>query len=524
MSRLRVSPNFLPSAGSASPAVSPRILALVAVALSVHAVGCGDSTDTERACGANADGQAQGLAALPAPTAVWSRAAVDAIYYNPRAADLDGDGVLEVLLAGGNEAPAFGEIRVLEAATGALRWGYPAEQELYTSPLLLDVTGDGVQDVFVGGRLSTFLSIDGASGRELWHFEDKREFMEYNFYNFYTPVFVPDQSGDGLPELLLATGGADGIPAVENRPPGHLLVLNSRDGSLLAFAKVPDGRETYMSPILLPDDGAASPTILFGTGGETWAGSFWQASLSDVLAGDLSSAKKLVAGSKKGMLAPPSLADLDLDGRLDILLATFDGHLIALNGVTKAVMWERVFSNAESYSTPVLGYFDRDDVPDVLAVFLHGEFPDYVSAERALLSGRDGSVIWRGEEGDFAMGTDVAIDLDGDGLDEVIFNANTLHNPVTGRRDNQSVHLLDSACASARKWGTTPTGFAAGSPWVGDLDGDGVLDLLMPRHSANPALNDGLLTRFRVETKVPKQIRWGGYFGTKLDSVIGPRG
>ena len=43
---------------------------------------------------------------------------------------------------------------------------------------------------------------------------------------------------------------------------------------------MPDKQETYMSPIVLPDDGAASPTILFGTGGETWAGALWETPLS----------------------------------------------------------------------------------------------------------------------------------------------------------------------------------------------------------------------------------------------------
>lgn len=41
-------------------------------------------------------------------------------------------------------------------------------------------------------------------------------------------------------------------------------VLNSANGSLVSHAVLPDRRETYMSAIVLPDDGVASPTILFG--------------------------------------------------------------------------------------------------------------------------------------------------------------------------------------------------------------------------------------------------------------------
>ena len=54
-----------------------------------------------------------------------------------------------------------------------------------------------------------------------------------------------------------------------------------------------------------------------------------------VLAGDLSGARALVSGSGKGVIAPPALADSIGDGRLDIIVATFDGRLIALSGSTR---------------------------------------------------------------------------------------------------------------------------------------------------------------------------------------------
>ena len=157
----------------------------------------------------------------------------------------------------------------------------------------------------------------------------------------------------------------------------------------------------------------------------------------------------------------------------------------------------------------MLGFFDGDDVPDVFAVFLHGVFPDTISAERVLLSGRDGSVLWRGEAGDFAMAGDVAVDLDGDGMDEVIFNANTINDPLVAPADQQQLYLLDSAGRQARPWGMPLGAVAAGSPWVGDLDADGCLDLVVPRHSSDPGTNDGLLTRFRVAAPVPARHSLG---------------
>ena len=494
-------------------------LATIAAAMGIAAIGCGEGTPYATSapkCG-NKGG---GIAALPAPAPVWTHAQPDAIYFAPRGADLDGDGRLEIIVTGGNEMPATGEVVALDGATGAVRWRATADTQLYSSPVFLDVTGDGVQDVFVGGRLEAFMAVDGASGDVLWRFEDTRPLPEYYFYNFYTPFVIADQTGDGVPDLLVANGGGDGIRPGEARPPGHLAVLNAVDGTLFAVGVMPDHQETYMSPILLPDDGAASPTILFGTGGETWTGALWEISLSSVLAGDLSDAWALVIGTGKGVIAPPALADLDRDGRLDIIVVTFDGRLIALSGATRELIWQYGLEDTESYTTPVLGFFDGDDVPDVFAVFLHGVFPDYTSAERVLLSGRDGSVLWQGTAGDFAMAGDVAVDLNGDGTDEVIFNANTINDPALAPAAQQQLFLVDSAAGEARPWGAPLGAAAAGSPWVGDLDADGCLDLVVPGHSADEGSNDGLVTRFRVAAPAPASVRWGGYFGTRFDSIV----
>jgi len=483
--------------------------------LSAAVVGCGGNQPAPSKCGASG-----GIPRLPPPSPVWTRRSANSNFYAPRVVDLDDDGNLEVVIAGGNEMPMFGELAALDAKTGAVRWAAPADAELYSSPVFLDVNGDGVKDVIAAGRQATMIAVDGATGHLIWSFKDANA-TGYDFsYNFYTPVVIADQTGDGVPDLLVANGGADGIAPHEPRPSAGLGVVNAVDGTAAAFALVPDAQETYMSPIVLPDDGAPSPTILFGTGGETWSGALWKTSVSAVMAGDLGGAQKLLTGSGKGMIAPPALADLDGDGRLDIIVATFDGRLIALNGATSDVIWQRDFEGAESFTTPALGFFDGDDVPDVFAVFLHGTFPYYVGAERVLLSGRDGKEIWDGEAGDFAMASDVAVDLDGDGIDEVIFNANTLSDPLTGLPGDQQLNVIDSARRDAHTWGMPLGGFAPGSPWVGDLDADGCLDMLLPRHSTEPGTDDGMITRFRVPAPAPATISWGGYFGTRFDSVL----
>ena len=181
-----------------TPTMKCRTLATIAAAMGIAVTSCEDThyAGSPPRCGSNGGG----IAGLPAPTPIWTYAQADAIYYAPRGADLDGDGQLEVILTGGGEMPALGEVVALDGDTGAVRWRATAETELYSSPVFLDVTGDGVKDVFVGGRLQSFMAVDGASGDVLWRFEDTAPAARYYFYNFYTPVVIADQTGDGVPD------------------------------------------------------------------------------------------------------------------------------------------------------------------------------------------------------------------------------------------------------------------------------------------------------------------------------------
>ncbi len=487
------------------------------------AVGCGgnaedrDEPDEPLPCGAP-----RSLDDLPAPAFVYAQASPNIDYFSPRAFDLDGDGDLEIVASGGSETPRHGELVALDGPSGDLLWRVQADQQLYGSAVFIDVTGDGVSDVFAGGRESAFLAVDGSSGDLLWRFEDPRgPLPEYYFYNFYTAVPLDDLTGDGISDLLLSNGGSDAImePGAP-RPPGHLIVLDAKTGGLLAWAHTPDYEETYMSPIVVPDAGTSSPSILFGTGGETRSGRLWRTTLDDVFAGNIDGAKTLIQVTGKGVIAPPALADLDGDGRLDIIAAPFDGRLVALSGADDSVLWEVGYEDTETFSTPTLGYFDDDEVPDVFGVFLRGVFPDYSSALRAIVSGRDGNVLWTGEAGNFTMAGDLAVDLDGDDRDEIIFSASDF---FADPPQAHTLHLLYGFSPNERPWGPPLGAPSPSSPWAGDLDRDGCLDLVVATHTPMDQGNEAAITRFRVAASVPERISWGGYLGTRFDSILEAR-
>lgn len=157
-----------------------------------------------------------------------------------------------------------------------------------------------------------------------------------------------------------------------------------------------------------------SKLILFGTGGETTPGSLWTLDLEDLIASKSTrTARRLLHDDEKGstmlcvlrctafprvcmrvcvclcvymylngflakrslktavaagFMVPPVLVDLDLDGMRDIVMAPFGSRVFALSGKDFGVLWtyeER--PQAETYSTPAVGYFDDDSVPGNLS-------------------------------------------------------------------------------------------------------------------------------------------------------------
>lgn len=158
--------------------------------------------------------------------------------------------------------------------------------------------------------------------------------------NFYSPQIIPDQDGDGIQDILNAYGGYIAAPPSEtDRPVGSLMVISSADGSLLAQAMMPDGRETYMSPIIHDFNGDGELTALYGTGGVTIDGTLYASSLAAVMAEDLSEADTLAAGFGKGFIAPPVLTDLNEDDVMDIAVNSLNGKIFAIDGSDFSMIW-----------------------------------------------------------------------------------------------------------------------------------------------------------------------------------------
>jgi len=233
-------------------------------------------------------------------------------FSSPRTTDLNGDGVEDIVIGvGKNPFVALDTaVMALDGKSGSILWVAPARDQVFGSPAFLDITGDGVEDVFINGRSGVLKALNGKDGSLLWEFLPGLKAMDARgegWFNFYNPQFVEDVDNDGIKDIVISNGGDVLVPAYDpNRPNGKLAVISGLTGKLLAEAKVPDGKETYMSVVTFPSEDLKNPYVIFGTGGETISGGLYITTLNDVLKGDLSKSTRIADGRKKGFIAPPN--------------------------------------------------------------------------------------------------------------------------------------------------------------------------------------------------------------------------
>ena len=454
-------------------------------------------------------------------------------FSSPRISDLNGDGTGDIILGGGREEFQASDTAVfaLDGLTGELLWNVPAVDQIFGSATFLDVTGDGISDVFIGGRSAELIAIDGASGAELWRFvkaNKLRSLRRERWFNFYNPQFIPDQDGDSLPDLLVSNGGdVMAEPYDPDRPAGSLAVISSASGSLLARADMPDGKETYFSVTVSPTPDSSDWEIVFGTGGETLGGNLYLGLLSQVMAGNLAGARKLHSSDDKGYIGPASRVDLNEDGRTEIILNTVNGRIMAIDGHTLQVIWEtKLLDKAtESYSSVAIGRFNHDQIPDFFVSHAIGTWPRLDWSVQAMVNGKTGEIEFMDSLGFYQNTTPITLDWNGDGYDEVLMSVNIQEvNELFQKFFYNILVLIDFQEPDIKQIGEVFEGSNLSStPWVGDLDADQKLDIIYC-HGTNLRHTytfDGIAIK-RLATQVPirRSITWGSYQGSNYNGIF----
>ncbi len=439
---------------------------------------------------------------------------------SPRAIDLNSDGVLDIVIGGGLDGqPESNGVNAINGVDGSILWNFYAEDEMFGSAQFMDITSDGIKDVFVGGRYAQFYAIDGSSGNMIWEFfpYSTTQAVDSGWFNFYNPQFIPDQNSDGVEDILVANGGNHALPPWDTlREPGLLMVLDAMNGNVLAMDTMPDGEETYCSPTVFEFNNELH--IIYGSGGENDKGSLWRTTLADLMADNLESSVQLVSDPSLGFIAPASVADMNDDGVLDIIDVAYDGTVRCFNGSTNTLMWEVDNPGTESSAGPTIGNFIGDATPDVFGVVYKGAAPTFTDFYQILIDGATGTMVWKDSIGAMQYGSSSAVDTDLNGRDEAIVSLN-YHNGTSFSHQVLSIDFQNDVVTPMSI--TEPGVNLATTVLIEDLDNNGFLDFVYGYRadSLNPMGDKGFYLKCLEGTDAipPVGIAWGGYQGTHKD-------
>jgi outer membrane protein assembly factor BamB len=452
-------------------------------------------------------------------------------YSSPRAIDLTGDDILDIVIGGGSKEFEKTRYAVMafNGASGDTLWTVKGINQIVGSAIFDDINEDNVPDVFIGGRSAQFFAIDGKTGKLLWEFLKEKDGLDLKrdttLLNFFNPQFIPDQNNDGQKDLLVSFGGfVSAKPTDFDRPAGKLMVLDANTGDVLCEMFMPDLKETYMSPVVHDFDGDGKLTVIFGSGGETIRGNLYRIELEDLMSGDMTSLLKLDSGRSKGFIAPPVLADITSDNIKDIIVNSMEGKMIAYDGKSNKQIWQLDFGeNAESQAMPTPGYFNDDAIPDFFSTFCLGTWPNIEKTIHVFIDGKNGQEMFRDTLGILQFSNAVVADINEDGYSDVVHIVNENDHPYDKHFQNE-VRVYDLHSNKTYPLSKKRNGINLGSsPLITDLDSDGKMDLILCHMT-----NENNIQKFehliieRVELDVEfKDLGWNTYMGSNFSGKFG---
>ncbi len=418
-------------------------------------------------------------------TEVWEFPLPRVGFASPLVVDLDGDGVMDVVAAAGPWAvvengadPATKDIVALAGADGRLLWTLAAGSA-DSSPAAADLDGDGAVEVAMGLRDRGAIAVLGAAGGE----EQARDLGNW----VHTPA-IADADGDGSPDLFVVTGGLEGDHQHEPGDPGgrgtagQLLALRGADLEVLWDADLP--MDAYSSPAVGPIGPGGTRAVAHGVGGEMdFGGAIF---VREAATGDLIWTEE----TRTGVVASPALANLDGDDRADVVFVEWWGAVHARAG-DGSVLWDAQTHHL-AFTSPALGHLTDDDRHDVVLSGMRrsdhhaNDFDFLVNGEGALsfaseglvraLDGVTGRTLWS-REFTGSPGSPVTADLTGDGHAEVLVVIYNGKSGVMGAAGGRLL-VLDGQTGSTMATHQLVSG-AAATPTVTDVDADGYPDIIL---------------------------------------------
>lgn len=322
-------------------------------------------------------------------------------------------------------------------------------------------------------------------------------------------IHAVKSDGNELPNFpYLAAGAVLGSTAMADiNGDGHLeIVANLNNSTIICLSHTgqllwtaPSGGTLVGNPIIANLNMSGPPEIVAFTQSGTIVG----------LTSTGTAYPNFPVASDGAMLAPGVVADLNMDGHLEILVATLTSKLRAINSATGQNMpgFPVILAGA-SRNNPTVANLDADPNPEIL-------IPTYSNSQLYAIN-HDGSILFQKNIGEQVKSGAVVADVNSDGEQEIILIAfsgnlyitneaginlpnfpvnigeNVESTPVIAKFDgddlcgivfgdaNGKIHSFRSDGTESPNFPYTLSGNIKVSAALGDIDNDNDVDLVFP--------------------------------------------
>lgn len=404
-----------------------------------------------------------------APRVLWHVPINAPSFGGAAAADVDGDGLLEIAFA-----TYFGDsaVRVLNGEDGSVHWMHQGGGESRTGECLdaslkfADLDGDGALELVVPvSNTSLVLAFDAASGERLWTYEAGHgECID-------TPPTIADADGDGDLEIIVGTFK------------GRLHIIDGATGKGQHMLKVAPGAVQSGATVMDLDGDGVMDYVAANFRGDHRVHAV-SGRVDDIPNTVFRKDRTVVIDEPRElwhvqtgghMYHGCSVADLDQDGTPELIIASYDGLVYAIRAKDGSLLWKVDPDERYIMAPTTVADLDGDGVPEVI-----------LTSERITVINADGTIRYSRVVEDPAKpswgitrGVAVA-DLDGDGgLDLAFANGRGQLRVVRGS-DGEPLFSFDPTELHGRAMTT-----CSHCPTIADFDGDGKLDVFYVVGSAN---------------------------------------
>ena len=299
----------------------------------------------------------------------------------------------------------------------------------------------------------------------------------------FSPVTLADLNKDGRLDVLVGTSDGKVFAITYKQSAGQLSILWSHD--LANDLGGPTSIRAAVSVGDLDNNGEVEVVVAAGDVGNYQGGvvalngstgsTRWTFKTLDFISTTGGTGPD---GFSDGVVSTPALGDLNGDGKLEVVFGCWDFNIYVLDSEGKKAFGWPKFMRDTIWSSPAIADIDNDGLNEfIFGIDTHLEGTPFNTPDGGGLYvyHLDGTLLpsWPKFIGQTIYSSPAVGDLDGDGQLEIVHGTGDFYNnPIDGNK----VYVWSSS--GALRWTGTTGGYVRESPALADLNGDGKPDVI----------------------------------------------